>query len=129
MDTKRRFTPDYPSDLQIYEYQLSPAGGYFKRPEVQVFVRAKNLSLELEREPDNKNDRNAIKIFGCSRGVLLRKRHFLGYLPAEVAKKVVEGGFWNKVQARLRLVDAGDYVTVEFELLGPKGQRKAYLSE
>ena len=128
MHKRRRFRPPYADTMEVFERQLEPAGSYFRNPGVARFVRAREPSLKLEREPQNPDDPNAIKVIGRGRGFLFAKRYLLGYLPRGVAKRVVEGGFWGRVEARLRVVEAGEYLCVEFDLLGPKGEKDAYLA-
>jgi hypothetical protein len=123
---KRRFDPNRPDGVQIFMPTLQPAGAYFKQPGVQRFVMGKRLALELKREPKNPHDANAIKIVGIVRGLLFKRRYDIGYLPAEIARKIVQGGFWPNVGADLRMVQWGEYTTIEFDLYGPKGQKKKF---
>jgi hypothetical protein len=89
-----------PQGLQIYEDWVQVAGVRYRRQEVAAFARSKNLWLELEREPTNKYDENAIKVKGCSRGFFGTKRHHIGYVPGDLPKTIVEGNF--TVQPRLK---------------------------
>ncbi len=81
--------------------------------------------LEIQRESDNKFDRNAIKIIGCSDGFFGTKRWLIGYVPRDVASMIVEGDFLQSVHPRLLKTYVGDggFVEILFQLLGPKGQR------
>lgn len=79
--------------MQIFVPTLRPAGAYFKQPGVLRFVAGKTLALEGKREPKNPHDANAIKILGTVRGLLFTRRCDIGYLPAEIARKIVKGGF------------------------------------
>lgn len=117
-----------PEGFQIFEERLEVAGIAYRKAEATRFIRGKNLWLELEREPSNKHDKNAIKVIGCSKGFFGTKRFFLGYVPQQVASAIVEGGFWGKVVPRLLktyLSDRG-FVEVLFQILGPKGQKYEY---
>ena len=83
-----------------------------------------NLSLELEREPNNQYDSNAIKVIGVVRGLVFKSRYHIGYVPADMAKKLVLGKFWPNVAANLRMVEAREYTHVKFDLLGPAGGKR-----
>jgi hypothetical protein len=123
MDIKQIYNPEIPDGLQIYESYIVPAGAYWKNPDVLEFIAGgMKQSLELEREPKNQYDSNAIKIIG----LISTKRYHIGYLPAEMAKKIVLGKFWPNVKARLRMVQAREYINVKFDLLGPIGRKKEY---
>jgi hypothetical protein len=62
MNIKQKFDLNVPDDLQIYESYIEPAGAYWKNPDTVKFIGSgKRLSLELEREPRNRHDPNAIK--------------------------------------------------------------------
>jgi hypothetical protein len=127
MDIKQRFEIGGPDGLQIYESYIEPAGAYWKNPGVLKFIAGgTKLSLELEREPNNQYDSNAIKIIGVVHGCIFTKKYHIGYLPAPMAKKIVLGQFWSNVQAHLRMVEAREYTHIKFDLLGPIGRKKEY---
>jgi hypothetical protein len=53
-------------------------------------MRGMNRHLELEREPTNVKDSNAIKVIAVwEQGGELRRGH-IGYVPAEISKKIAE---------------------------------------
>jgi hypothetical protein len=127
MNIKRKFELGGPDGLQIFESYIEPAGAYWKNPDVLKFISGgKNLSLELEREPKNRYDANAIKVIGVVRGWLFKTRYHIGYVSADIAKKLVLGKFWPNVAANLRMVEAREYTHVKFDLLGPTGRKKEY---
>jgi len=118
-----------PEGYQIYEERLEVAGLVYRKKDVARFIRGRRPRLEFEREPTNKHDPNAIKIIGISESPLFgpRKRH-IGYVPAEIAERIVAGGYWNRVLPRLLhtyLSDKG-FVEVDFQLLGPRGGKRQY---
>lgn len=114
-----------PEGFQIFEDRLEVAGVSFRRADSASFANSRNGWLELEREHSNKHDKNAIKVIGCSRTPFGAKRRFIGYVPKDVAKRIVEGGFWGRIQPRLlkTYVGEGEYVEILFQILGPKGQK------
>lgn len=124
---KRRFDPSRPDGVQIFVPAMQPAGAYYQNyPDARKFVRGRRLALELKRDPGNPHDSNAIKIIGVVRGLIFKRRYHIGYLPADIARKIVQGGFWPNVGADLRTVQWGEYTTVEFDLYGPAGQKKQF---
>jgi len=123
---RRWFLPVIPESMQIYEYDVSPAGAFFKNRVVVDFTKAENPSLGLERDVSNKDDPNAIKIIGYSKGDFGVQKYDLGLLPEEIARRIVQGGFLGHVQARLRALRYGEYKEVRFEILGPRGGKEFY---
>lgn len=113
---------------QIYEDRLTPAGISFRKSDAAAFARSSNGWLELEPEPGNQHDKNAIKIIGCTKGVFWTKRRFVGYVPKEVSKNIVGQGFLPLVRPRLISTYSGrdGYVEILFQILGPKGRKKEY---
>ena len=131
MKINRKFDLGGPEGLQIYESYIEPAGAYWKNPNVLKFIQGgANSSLELEREPKNKYDPNAIRIIGVVRGWIYTGRYHIGYVAKEIARKLVMGSFWPNVAANLRRVTVNDegYIHINFDLLGPTGRKKEYTS-
>ena len=120
--------PDIPEGLQIFEERLEVAGVHYRHDDASAFASGRDLSVEFEREPNNQHDKNAIRIIGCRKGFFGTKRHFIGYVPSEVAADIVEGGYYTKVMPRLLKTYVGDsgYVEILFQVLGPTGERLKY---
>ena len=119
---------EIPEGFQIYEDRLEIAGLSFRKADAISFVKAGKKWLELEREIKNKHDKNAIKVIGCSKGLFTIKRRFIGYVPKDVSKLVVENGFWGQIKPRLlkTYTGSGGYVEILFQLLGPTGKKHQY---
>jgi hypothetical protein len=90
-----------PDGFQIFEGRIEIVGVAFRKSEAASFAKSKNSWLELERDERNEYDRNALKIIGCSKGFFGTKRRFIGHVPRDVAKKIVEGDFVAKIPAAL----------------------------
>ncbi|MFZ2168318.1 MAG: HIRAN domain-containing protein [Methylococcaceae bacterium] len=116
---------EIPEDLQIFEERLEVAGVNFRKEDASAFATAKNGWLELERELGNKHDPNAIKVIGCNKGFFGIKRRFIGYVPKEVSRLIVEGRYLNQIRPRLLRTYKGDlgFVEILFQILGPKGKK------
>jgi len=127
MTIKRKSSAPIPNGYEIYSWS-SVAGIQHKRKMALQFARHRNQSLELEREPDNTEDSNAIKVIGCSKRLVFADRDAIGYLPRELASCIVEGGFWGSVEPRLLRVHVGkdEHIEVEFQLLGPRERKEAF---
>lgn len=117
-----------PADLQIFEERQQVVDVHHRQAEAMRFARAKNKWLELEREPDNKHDANAIKVIGCSKWWFFKERQHIGYVERDVAREIVQGGWWGRVQPRLLKahVSAQGPIEIWFQLLGPKGLKRSY---
>lgn len=117
---------EIPDGYQIFEERLDVAGIAFQKDAATAFCESKRgQRLELEADFQNKHDKNAIKIIGCAKGIFGTKRWFIGFLPKQIAKAVVEGGYWGQIKPRLLMTRTGyqGYVEVLFQLLGPKGKQ------
>jgi hypothetical protein len=116
---------EIPDGFQIFEERLEVAGVSFRKEDATAFATAKEGWLEFERDLGNKYDPNAIRVIGCSKGFSGTERRFVGYVPKEVSRAVVEGGYWGQVRPRLLKTYVGDRGSVEilFQVLGPKGKK------
>lgn len=119
---------EIPEGFQIFEDRLEVSGVSFRKSDATSFAESGTKWLELEREIENKHDKNAIKVVGCSKGFFGTKRRFIGYVPKEVSKLVVTNEFWGQVEPRLlkTYVGNGGFVEILFQLLGPKGKKYEY---
>lgn len=115
-----------PEGFEIFEERLDIAGIRFRKDDARAFAQSGAGWLEFERDAANKHDSNAIRIIGCTKGLIFgTSRRFLGYVPSKVAKAIVHGGYWGQVQPRLLKTWVGDtgFVEILFQLLGPKGKK------
>lgn len=117
-----------PEGFQIFEERLEVAGISHRKREAAEFARNHEIWLELERDANNAHDKNAIRVIGCAKGLSGTKRHFIGFVPASVAKLIAEGQYFEKIRPRLLKTWIGDtgYVEILFQILGPKGERYKY---
>src|SRR5688572_16398526 len=72
-----------PDGVGIYAERLAVAGIHRRRAAAARFIRGSDLDLDLEPEPSNPHDRNALRVVGLWRGWFRQKRTFLGYVPRE----------------------------------------------
>ena len=128
---KNRFETPYPDGCKGYHAVWDEvAGVYHCKVEAIAFIKSENLWLEMEREPDNQYDKNAIKVIGCSKELFGTKKRHIGYVPAEIARVIVEGGFENDVcllLAQNEISDGDDpYVHVKYMFVGRSERKKEF---
>ena len=96
-------------------------GTSFFLSKARSWGKAKELSLELEREPNNKHDKNAIKVIGVSKGFFFGyNRRPIGYIAKQTAKALVRREFLDKVKPHLSEVNFppnGKYVQIRYSLI------------
>jgi hypothetical protein len=122
-------TQQIPDGFQIFEDRLEIAGVGFRKEDAAAFATATDGWLELERDPANVHDQNAIKVIGCTKNFFGAKRRFIGYVPKEVSRLIVEGGYLYQIRPRLLKTYVGDqgFVEILFQILGPIGQKYHFL--
>jgi hypothetical protein len=115
-----------PEGFQIFESHLEVRGVKYRQENAIAFAMHSGGSwLELEKDEDNKHDKNTIKVIGCNGA----KRYFVGYVPRETSRLIFEGGFWGHVLPRLYKTCVGDdgFVDIFFQILGQIGRKYEYL--
>lgn len=119
----QNFSPVSPPNSSVYQTTLV-SGIFFRRLDVRSFFAGSGHRLEFEREPSNKHDKNAIKVIGISS----QKRFFIGYVPKDYAKQIVDAGLDGVVQPCLRRIfcNSKDFYEVRFEIVGPSKLKRQY---
>ena len=122
--TTIRFPADIPEGkvrLACYE---EVAGISFRIENAVAFAKGRNHRLELEREPGNAHDPNAIKVLGVYKGWVFEHRVHIGYVPADLASLIAERGIFGQIEAYLRNIWHGGYakdsVHVNFDIFQPE---------
>jgi type I site-specific restriction-modification system R (restriction) subunit len=118
-----------PDGFEIFDERLEVAGIQFRKDAAITFARkSEGCWLEFEREENNKYDNNAIRVIGCRKALFGTNRYFIGYVPKEISRLVVEGGFWGHIMPRLLKTYVGEsgFVEILFQILGPKGKKYQY---
>ena len=159
MTTRLEISPPYPDGFDSYTSWVRVtwvrlARIPFLKEAALRFAKNRDHTLQLEREPSNEYDPNAIKVIGHSKGLVSRESAHIGYVPRDTATCIVEGGYWGIVEpslGRIHLSDEHDeggywgivepgfgrihvrgehdedpHVRIEFRLLGPVAQKKAF---
>ena len=120
-----------PKGYQIYIDRLKVADILNHIDDAITFIKSESVYLELEREDNNQDDPNSIKILGCYKGIFRTKRHHIGYVPKKFGKIIIETGYWDKIKPRLLKTSIGktEYVEILFQILGPRGEKKYFHSK
>ncbi len=118
------FLPPIPKDHQIYSSNMLVAGITFRKDNAIDFARDSNQILELERDPNNQHDKNAIKVIG----VTPTSRYFVGFVPKEVSEQIIATNMFDNVKARLARIYQGNdgYIEIQFQIIGLKTNKKHY---
>lgn len=117
--------PPIPSACQIYEPRIQVAGLLHRKDDAIRFVRTPvEHFLAFKTDPTNPYDANAIKVIGVAGNA----RYHLGFVLADIAKRLAKTSLANVVQARLEraYVGTNDYVDIVFQIVGPKAHKKLY---
>jgi len=118
-----------PKKYMLYIEKLDPAGLFYRLSDAMEFVKSDNLWLELEQEPTNTYDKNAIKVMGCSKMDTKIVRRHIGYLPRGYAAAISIYKNFHELKPYLHRTYY-DYrtkkVCVEFEIAGPVDRRKDF---
>lgn len=114
-----------PNGFQIYESYLEVAGIQYRKKAALKFIKSVNQSLEWEKEPGNRHDPNAIKIFGISEQGFSKERHMLGYVDSDTAEKICRSEFWQWLKPRpiQAYIGNGEFCIIRFQIVGPKGKK------
>jgi len=103
---KPDFIPPPDENHRWFARKLRVAGVMYRVDNLNAVATSGNIAVELQREPENPHDRNAIRVMANGLHV--------GYLPAEVAAEVAEKGIFGELIAYpveiYRTVDGGGYV-------------------
>ena len=128
MKSREWILPEYPEDHQVYVTQFEVAGVLYRKESVERLLKFKAPYLRLMAEPKNPHDRNAIKVIGCAKGWFRTKTFHLGYIPADLAAKIVKKRILPLLFPRLRMIEVGNFFRVVMELTGPKGGKNDFVS-
>ncbi|WP_396189724.1 HIRAN domain-containing protein [Flavobacterium sp.] len=118
------FSDPIPAGYQIYNKSAQLVGIKYRKDDFLKFAHSDEQALEIELEPGNPKDPNAIKVIGTTK----TGRYFIGYLPKEDARQIVNSGLAASVKARLMQIYIGKngYVDMRWQIIGPKKDKKHF---
>lgn len=118
------FKPPIKKGYQIFSPSLDVAGIEQCKDDAFNFYRSKSETLQLQPEPDNAHDKNAIKVLGIHD----TQTYFLGYVPKKSAALLAKTGLTELVYPRLLkiAVDGDRDIKINYTLVGPKNDKHKY---
>jgi len=120
-----KFDESIPKGYKI-AYTITTAGTNYRIDNCLAFVNGLNHQIELQAEPGNEHDKNAIMVVG---NVTLtsffffksQKRILLGYIPADIASILAPNDTYKNYKIRQRYAGASEKgAKIEFQLLEKK---------
>lgn len=104
---RKDFVNNVSKDECLFYEKWVKINPYFHMNEAANFIVSdkEKMSIELELEPNNAFDKNAIKAIGLVKKMFGTKRYFIGYVPAEIAAFIYKKGFQNKVNAAFLFIN------------------------
>jgi hypothetical protein len=120
-----------PTSMRIFEHGVEVAEVNKRYRNAKKFARRRRRRLYLERVRNLETDPKAIRVVGKSKGWFLEKRKCIGYVPGDIAQKLVFTATEGKVTARLQMISIDDSHSIEirFDILGPKEDYEKYSSK
>ena len=118
--------------MQIFEHGLDIAEVNKRCHDARKFAKRskRRIILEPASGHGHKDDPIAIRVIGKSKGWFFENSKCIGYVPADIAKKLMITDMGDKVIARLQLISI-DYkhsIEIHFDILGPKDDYEKYSS-
>lgn len=111
-------------DYEIFEV----AGIKHRKADVLEFCAASSKDVILEPEPDNAYDKNAIKVIGSWKSFFIRKKKLIGYVPANIAARLMESGVIRSVVPELLQAHIeDDRIRIKIRLIGPQDRYGNYI--
>ena len=109
---------------QIYEQNTSVQGIQHTKDDCNRFIEDGNLRLRLEKEPNNRVDKNAIKVIGIG----AKSEYFLGYVPQNIALKISTTECFDYIYPRIIKVYRSEqgYIDITFQIVGKKDKKSQY---
>ena len=89
--------------MKVWDRNIEVAGVSFRIDAAVLFASGNDQFLSLEPEPNNPQDRNAIKVIGHCESSGKPKATHVGYVPKDIAKAIVNGDISGAFLARLRV--------------------------
>ena len=124
------FKSRIPTGMQIFEHGLGIAEVNKRYHDARKFAKRSKRRIILEPASGYKDDPIAIRVIGKSKGWFFENSKCIGYVPADIAKKLMITEMGDKVIARLQLISI-DYkhsIEIRFNILGPKDDYEKYSS-
>ena len=114
--------------MKIYTHGVEVVVPGNRRRAARRFIKRRKRRIYLQREPDSGNDPAAIRVIGKSKGWFTEVQKCIGYVPADITERLINGCMEDKVKARLQMIaiEDRDSIDIRFNLLGPQDDYERY---
>jgi hypothetical protein len=126
MDRKFEWNPS-PDWVEADRY-LDVNGIQFRKAAASAFAEGEMTVLSFEREPNNPNDPNALRVIGTWDDHRQTKRLHVGYVDSVTARRIARGQLFDVVCPWLRqvLIPESGYIAIRYDLLIEAKMRSAF---
>jgi hypothetical protein len=116
-----KFASSVPEGMRIYAHGVEVFVPNKCRRIAKKFAKRRKRRIYLQRVSDQKIDPNVIRVIGKSKGWLFESQKCIGYVPENIANKLVITEMEDNVTARLQLIaiEDKDSIHIRFDLLVP----------
>jgi hypothetical protein len=122
-----KFNPSIPIGMRVFEHGIEVA--VKKRfHAARNFAKRHNRRIYLSRATVHADDPGAIRVIGKSKGWFFEKTGCIGYVPSDVADKLLRTNLEHKVKVRLQMISIDDKhsIKIRFDILGPRDDFEKY---
>ena len=128
MSRLTKFRYSIPQGMTVYEDDVEVVGVGNPCRHARKFLKRSKRRIYLQREPGNTHEADAIKVMGRSKGWFREVRKCIGYVPSDIARRLVASGVDSRVMAKLHLVSIRDRdsIQIRINLLGPLSDYEKY---
>jgi len=122
------FRSHIPRSMRIYEHGVEVAGVSNRLHGAKKFAKRSKRRIYLERVLENRHEPNTIRVIGKSKGWFFVRKKCIGYVPEDIAKKLVLSEMEDKVTTRLKYISSDDenFIEIRFDILGSKDEYEKY---
>ena len=123
------FESSVPPDMRVFENDIV-AEVNERHTAARKFIKRHKRRIYLEGITDDQGNPNAIRLIGKSKGWFFERSKCIGYLPANIASKLIRANMQNKVIAQLQMIVVYDKhaLYIRFDILGPTDTFETYRS-
>lgn len=125
------FKSSIPTGMRVFEYGIDVVEVNNRHRAARKFVRRSKRRVYLQRISDHKDDPRAIRVIGKSKGWFFHMSECIGYVPAEIASKLMDADMQDKVIARLQSISIHDKrsIGIRLDILGTEDDYTKYCSD
>jgi hypothetical protein len=116
-------------DMHVFEHGIEVAvNKHFHA--AKNFAKRHKRRIYLHRVTNHLHDPSVIRVIGKSKGWFFEKNQCIGYVPADIADKLVRTDTEDKVEVRLQMISINrkQSIAIRFDILGTKDDYKKYSS-